>query len=75
MSVPYALLGLLEQGPSYGYDLKRAYDQRLGTTKPLPFGQVYSTLGRLERDRKVKAAGVESGEGRSDGATPSPAPG
>jgi DNA-binding PadR family transcriptional regulator len=24
---------------------------------------VYSTLGRLERDRKVKVAGVESGEG------------
>ena len=63
MSVSYALLGLLEQRSSYGYDLKRAYDQHLGATKPLPFGQVYSTLGRLERDRKVKAAGVESGEG------------
>ena len=63
VSVPYALLGLLEQRSSYGYDLKRAYDQHLGATKPLPFGQVYSTLGRLERDRKVRAAGVESGEG------------
>ena len=26
MSVPLALLGLLERGPSHGYDLKRDYD-------------------------------------------------
>ena len=42
MSVPIALLGLLEREPSHGYDLKRDYDTYFGRGKPLPFGQVYS---------------------------------
>ena len=46
MSVPLTLLGLLEREPSYGYDLKRDYDAFFGRGKPLPFGQVYATLGR-----------------------------
>ena len=50
MSVPFALLGLLEREPSHGYDLKRDYDSFFGRGKSLPFGQVYSTLSRLVRD-------------------------
>jgi DNA-binding PadR family transcriptional regulator len=61
--VPLTLLGLLEAEPSYGYELKRSYDQRFGSGKPLPFGQVYATLGRLERDGRVEARGVEPGAG------------
>jgi hypothetical protein len=30
MSVPLTLLGLLERGPSHGYDLKRDYDAYFG---------------------------------------------
>lgn len=56
MSVPLTLLGLLEREPSHGYDLKRDYDALFGRGKPLPYGQVYSTLGRLARDGKVVAA-------------------
>jgi DNA-binding PadR family transcriptional regulator len=63
MSVPLALLGLLEREPSHGYDLKRDYDAFFGRGKPLPFGQVYSTLGRLARDGKVVAADTEPGAG------------
>jgi DNA-binding PadR family transcriptional regulator len=63
MSVPLALLGLLEREPSHGYDLKRGYDTLFGQSKPLPFGQVYATLGRLARDGKVIAAEVEPGAG------------
>jgi DNA-binding PadR family transcriptional regulator len=63
MSVPLTLLGLLEREPSYGYDLKRDYDAFFGRGKPLSFGQVYSTLGRLARDGKVMAADVEPGDG------------
>ncbi len=44
MSVSYALLGLLEQRPNHGYDLKRSYDAYFGYDKPLPYGQVYATL-------------------------------
>jgi DNA-binding PadR family transcriptional regulator len=63
MSVPLTLLGLLEREPRHGYDLKRDYDAYFGRGKPLPFGQVYSTLSRLARDGKVVISEVGPGEG------------
>jgi DNA-binding PadR family transcriptional regulator len=63
MTVPMTLLGLLERAPSHGYDLKRDYDAFFGRGKPLPFGQVYSTLARLARDGKVLAGESEPGAG------------
>ena len=63
MTVPIALLGLLEREPSHGYDLKRDYDTLFGRGKPLPYGQVYSTLSRLARDGKVVAGDSEPGAG------------
>jgi DNA-binding PadR family transcriptional regulator len=63
MSVPLTLLGLLEREPSHGYDLKRDYDTFFGRDRPLPFGQVYATLGRLARDGKVVISDVAPGEG------------
>jgi DNA-binding PadR family transcriptional regulator len=63
MSVPLTLLGLLEREPSHGYDLKRNYDAYFGRDKPLTFGQVYATLGRLSRDGKVTVGQLEPGAG------------
>jgi DNA-binding PadR family transcriptional regulator len=63
VSVPLTLLGLLDREPSHGYDLKRDYDAFFGRGKPLPFGQVYSTLSRLARDGKVVAGENEPGGG------------
>ena len=63
MNVPTTLLGLLEPEPSHGYELKREYDTLFGHGRPLPFGQVYSTLGRLERDGHVAVQGSEQGGG------------
>jgi DNA-binding PadR family transcriptional regulator len=59
MSTPYVLLGLLLAGPRHGYDLKHAHDERLPQAKPLAFGQVYATLGRLERDGYVEQIGQD----------------
>ena len=67
MSVPLTLLGLLERAPSHGYDLKRDYDAFFGRGKPLPFGQVYSTLGRLARDGKVVMTETEAEAATSTG--------
>jgi DNA-binding PadR family transcriptional regulator len=53
MSASYAILGILGQRPSYGYDLKKDYDFFYGKEKPLAFGQVYATLSRLRRDKKI----------------------
>jgi DNA-binding PadR family transcriptional regulator len=63
VTVPITLLGLLEREPSHGYELKRDYDAYFGRGKPLPFGQVYSTLSRLARDGKVIAGEAEPGAG------------
>src|SRR3954465_14100120 len=43
------MLALLRGGPAHGYDLKREHDAWFPDAKPLAFGQVYATLGRLER--------------------------
>src|ERR1022692_2883783 len=66
MSVPMALLGLLDREPSHGYDLKRDYDTYFGRGRPLPFGQVYATLARLAR------AGLVAVAQRLDKAMPEP---
>ncbi|MCO5969404.1 PadR family transcriptional regulator [Actinoallomurus soli] len=63
MSVAQTLLGLLESGPRYGYDLKRAYDERFGRDRPLHYGQVYSTLARLLKNGLVEVESVEPGGG------------
>jgi DNA-binding PadR family transcriptional regulator len=58
-----AMLGLLDGGPSHGWALKQRYDQLLGHGRELRFGQVYATLGRLERDGLVRDVGFAPGEG------------
>jgi DNA-binding PadR family transcriptional regulator len=63
MSTAHVLLGLLAAGPRHGYDLKRAHDDHLPRAKPLAYGQVYATLGRLQRDGYV----AESGQDREAG--------
>lgn len=63
MSASFALLGILGQQPSYGYQLKRSYDTLFGREKQLAFGQVYATLGRLLRDQKITTNTSEQAAG------------
>jgi DNA-binding PadR family transcriptional regulator len=63
VSVSLTFLGLLQRQPSYGYDLKRAYDTYFARGKPLSYGQVYTTLARLARDGKAIAGSPEHGDG------------
>jgi DNA-binding PadR family transcriptional regulator len=60
MSVRHALLALLSEGPKYGLQLRQEFEARTGEVWPLNVGQVYTTLGRLERDGLVESDG--SGE-------------
>ncbi|WP_328318588.1 PadR family transcriptional regulator [Streptomyces sp. NBC_00388] len=53
MSIRHGLLALLERGPRYGSQLRTEFESRTGSTWPLNVGQVYTTLGRLERDGMV----------------------
>jgi DNA-binding PadR family transcriptional regulator len=50
MSVPHVLLALLAEGPKYGLQLREEFEAGTGEVWPLNVGQVYKTLGRLERD-------------------------
>lgn len=63
MSIKYAILALLDEQPSYGYELKVEFDRRTNKTWPLNVGQVYTTLDRLERDKMV-LRGIENDVGR-----------
>ncbi|WP_375426742.1 PadR family transcriptional regulator [uncultured Friedmanniella sp.] len=58
MALSHLFLGLLEEGPVHGYDLKSRLDRRFEGSKPLPFAQVYATLSRLQRDELVEVAEV-----------------
>ncbi|WP_049569893.1 PadR family transcriptional regulator [Streptomyces sp. SBT349] len=57
MSIRFGLLALLESGPRYGSQLRADFESRTGATWPLNIGQVYTTLGRLERDGLIVPEG------------------
>lgn len=63
MSTTESLLALLEPEPAHGYTLKHQYDRWFGRNRQLAFGQVYSTLARLEKNGLVSQSQVESGQG------------
>jgi len=59
VSVRQSLLALLDLEPMYGYQLRTEFESRTGSTWPLNIGQVYTTLGRLERDGLVVSQGAD----------------
>ena len=59
MSVRHGVLALLGERPRYGYEVRTAFEARMGGTWVLNVGQVYSTLSRLERDELVETAGQD----------------
>ena len=54
MSLKYAILGMLSEGPRHGYELKGLCDEAVVPSAKLNFGQVYPTLDRLRRDGCVE---------------------
>ena len=53
MSIKHAILGLLAEAPGHGYDLRAAFETQLAPQSRLNYGQVYTTLVRLQRDGLV----------------------
>ena len=56
MSIGMSLLAILDEQPAYGLQLKNEFEERTGGIFPLNVGQVYTTLGRMERDGLVRQA-------------------
>ncbi|MFI7428587.1 helix-turn-helix transcriptional regulator [Micromonospora sp. NPDC049836] len=56
MAIQHAVLALLARGPSYGYELKGAFEAAVGPQwGPLNIGHLYQILDRLSRDDLVVA--------------------
>ncbi|MBZ0112249.1 MAG: PadR family transcriptional regulator [Thermoanaerobaculia bacterium] len=55
MSVRHGLLAMLAEETVHGYALKSRFEERTAGAWPLNIGQVYTTLGRLERDGLIEA--------------------
>jgi DNA-binding PadR family transcriptional regulator len=62
VSVRHSLLALLSSGATHGYGLKTEFEAATGDVWPLNVGQVYTTLGRLERDGLVTAEADAEGQ-------------
>ncbi|MCF6526365.1 PadR family transcriptional regulator [Streptomyces sp. JJ36] len=57
------LLALLARGPAHGYELKQDLEKLLGGAYPQPnVGQVYVTLGRLEKAGLIEGEDVEQAD-------------
>lgn len=57
MSVRNGLLALLATSNRHGYELRKELEERTGSLWELNVGQVYTTLGRLQRDGLVAEVG------------------
>jgi DNA-binding PadR family transcriptional regulator len=56
VAIQHAVLALLARGPSYGYELKGAFEGAVGPQwGPLNIGHLYQILDRLSRDGLVVA--------------------
>lgn len=53
MSIKYAMLGILAEKDLHGYELKSSFDEKVGEFWSLNYGQIYTTLDRLEREELV----------------------
>lgn len=65
MSLPHLVLGLLDQQPRSGYDLKKVFDETAGHYWNADRSQIYRTLARLEQEGFVEATEVPQ-EGKPD---------
>jgi len=60
VSIKHGILALLRDRPGYGYQLRAAFEETTGSAWPVNIGQIYTTLGRLERDGLVAKSGEDA---------------
>lgn len=53
MSLRYLILGMLEEAPLHGYELKHKIETTFGEVWPVSFGQLYPTLHRMAGERLI----------------------
>jgi DNA-binding PadR family transcriptional regulator len=64
MSVRLVLLGLLQDGPKYGYELKQIIEEHMGDWTSIAFGSIYFALDKLSNEKFIEKVGVEQSGSR-----------
>lgn len=59
MSVKHAILGILKEASRHGYELKSIFDERIGNFWNLNYGQIYTTLDRLDKEGLISGTEEE----------------
>lgn len=59
MSLKFAILGLLDKQPHYGYEIKQKFEQMMGELWPVSYGQLYPTLRKLAEQDLVTMKTVQ----------------
>jgi len=59
MSLKYAILGLLDREPHYGYAIKQKFEHMMGKLWPVSYGQLYPTLRKLQEEKLVTMKTVQ----------------
>lgn len=59
MSLKFAILGLLDEEPHYGYEIKQKFEHMMGDLWPVSYGQLYPTLRKLAEDNLVTMKTVQ----------------
>ena len=65
MLVRYVVLGLLMRQELHGYRVKSAFQEEVGPSWPLNFGQIYQALKDLKRRALVEAKWERSPQWRA----------
>jgi DNA-binding PadR family transcriptional regulator len=54
MSIKHVLLAFLSEQPAHGYELKRQFDEAIGSLWPVQQAQIYNNLRLLEKDGLIE---------------------
>lgn len=59
MPTRLVLLGLLQEQPMYGYEIKQIIEERMGDWTSIAFGSIYFALSKLAEEGFIERFGVE----------------
>jgi DNA-binding PadR family transcriptional regulator len=64
MSVRLVLLGLLQDTPKYGYELKQIIEEHMGDWTSIAFGSIYFALDKLSEEKFIEKISTEQSGNR-----------
>jgi len=59
MSTRLVILGLLQERPLYGYEIKQLIEEHMGDWTAIAFGSIYFALGKLDEEGFIEKVATE----------------